>query len=277
MNELYESHMHTPLCKHARGEPEEYAAAASERGLAGIIITCHNPLPDGMSASVRMAPEQFETYLALVARARQAWRGRIDVRLGLECDYIPGLEPWLEKQIASAPFDFILGSVHPHLDHYRQRYATADPVTFQRHYFKHLGDAAETKLFDSLAHPDLVKNIAPDHWQLDRLWEDIGRCLDRIAAAGVAMELNTSGLQKAVAQMNPGPEILREMARRGIPVTLGSDAHDPHRVAGHWREALDHLEQAGYERFSLFLNRRRHEIPLAEARSLLRDPVGAKA
>ena len=22
---LYEMHMHTPLCKHARGEPEEYA------------------------------------------------------------------------------------------------------------------------------------------------------------------------------------------------------------------------------------------------------------
>ena len=25
---LYEMHMHTPLCKHARGEPEDYAEAA---------------------------------------------------------------------------------------------------------------------------------------------------------------------------------------------------------------------------------------------------------
>ena len=35
---LYETHMHTPLCKHARGKPAEYAAAARERRLAGIIV-----------------------------------------------------------------------------------------------------------------------------------------------------------------------------------------------------------------------------------------------
>ena len=40
---LYEMHMHTPLCKHAIGEPEEYAAMAERRGLAGIAVTCHNP------------------------------------------------------------------------------------------------------------------------------------------------------------------------------------------------------------------------------------------
>ena len=28
---LYESHMHTPLCKHAVGEPEEYAARYGHR------------------------------------------------------------------------------------------------------------------------------------------------------------------------------------------------------------------------------------------------------
>ena len=43
---LYESHCHTPLCKHAFGEPEEYAAMALRRGLKGIIFTCHCPLPD---------------------------------------------------------------------------------------------------------------------------------------------------------------------------------------------------------------------------------------
>ena len=50
---LYESHSHTPLCKHARGEPEEYAAVAEARGLKGIIFTCHCPLPDGISHGFR--------------------------------------------------------------------------------------------------------------------------------------------------------------------------------------------------------------------------------
>ncbi len=38
---LYETHMHTPLCRHAKGEPEEYALMAEQRGLRGIVVTCH--------------------------------------------------------------------------------------------------------------------------------------------------------------------------------------------------------------------------------------------
>ena len=30
---LYESHAHTPLCKHASGTPSDYAAMAEARGL----------------------------------------------------------------------------------------------------------------------------------------------------------------------------------------------------------------------------------------------------
>ena len=46
---LYESHCHTPLCKHAHGLPIDYAAVALRRGLKGLIVTCHCPLPDGTS------------------------------------------------------------------------------------------------------------------------------------------------------------------------------------------------------------------------------------
>jgi len=75
----------------------EYATAALERGLRGIIFTCHCPLPDGISHAVRMAPEQFDRYVEIVAEAREKFAGRLDVRLGLESDYYPGVEPWLEK------------------------------------------------------------------------------------------------------------------------------------------------------------------------------------
>ena len=41
------------------------------------------------------------------------------------------------------------------------------------------------------------------------------------------MELNTSGMYKVVAEMNPFRDMLREMRRRSIPVVIGSDAHEP--------------------------------------------------
>jgi len=272
---VYETHSHTPLCKHAVGAPEEYAAQAWERGLRGILITCHNPLPDGLSASVRMAPEEFPRYLDWVAAAREAWAGRVDVRLGLESDFLPGLESWIEALHRRAEFHYILGSVHPQIGEYRERFFTGDWPSFHRGYYRHLAEAAETGLFDCLAHPDIVKNLGSEHWDLEALLPDIQRALDRIAATGVAMELNTSGLNKKVREMNPAPAILREMCRRGIPVVVGADAHEPGRVADRYGQAYDLLEAAGYTEVSCFLERRRHQLAIAEARASLASAARA--
>ena len=262
---LYESHMHTPLCRHALGEPEEYAAEAERKNLRGIIVTCHNPIPLGYSAHVRMREDQFEEYLALVDRARQAWVGRVDVRLGLECDFAPGLEDNVEKLLARAEFHYVLGSVHTQVKEYRSWYLTGSWLEYQQTYFVHLAMAAETGLFDTISHPDLVKNEAPREWILSRILPDIQRALDRIADAGTAMELNTSGLLKSIPEMNPGPEILAEMAKRNIPVVIGADAHRPHRAGDNFHLALQMLQTAGYEKVSFFLNRTRHEVAILDA------------
>ena len=92
----------------------------------------------------------------------------------------------------------------------------------------------------------------------------IRRVLDRIARSGVAMELNTSGVNKPYPEMNPGREILDEMALRGIPVVLGSDAHDAWRVAADFDKALDLLLEVGYDCVSYFLDRQRYELKIAE-------------
>lgn len=268
---LYESHCHTPLCKHATGEPEDYAAAAERRGLRGLIVTCHCPLPDGFSASVRMRPEQFDDYVAMVERAREAWQDRVDVRLGLESDYYPGVEPWLEKLHARAPLHHVLGSVHYQVLDYRQRYFTGDVFAYQQVYYDHLASAAETGLFDTLAHPDLIKNEDPGQWAFDRIRPFVEHALDRIAATGVAMELNTSGLQKALPEMNPGLAQLTLMRERGIPVVLGADAHHPGRVADRYEEALAALRQVGYGGVSFFLNRERQTVSLDAALASLKE------
>ncbi|MAR12424.1 MAG: histidinol-phosphatase [Blastopirellula sp.] len=266
---FYESHSHTPLCKHATGEPEEYAAVAAQRGLHGLIITCHNPMPDGFSAHVRMAPEQFDEYVDMIARARETWAGRVDVRMGLEADYFEGYEPWLEKQLSSSDFHHVLGSVHPQIAEFKERYWNDDAFEFQQTYFKLLAQSAETGLFDTLAHPDLIKNQTADAWCTDKIMSDIKRALDRIARTGVAMELNTSGLNKKIAEMNPFPEMLGEMRARQIPVVIGADAHVPERVGDRYLDALDLLSRCGYESVSFFLERQRRDVPISEARECL--------
>ena len=259
---LYESHCHTPLCKHAFGEPDEYAAVALARGFKGITFTCHCPLPDGFSASVRMAPEQFDDYVAMIAATRAAFAGRLDVRLGLESDFYPGVEPWLEKLHARVPLSHVLGSIHYQVSDYRKLFFTGDVQLYQQLYYEHLALSAESGLFDTLAHPDLIKNESPAAWDFERMRPRIESALDRIAATGVAMELNTSGVQKALPEMNPSPAQLVLMRERGIPVVIGADAHVPERVGDGYVTALKLLEKAGYEEVSFFIDRKRQTVPI---------------
>lgn len=277
---LYETHMHTPLCKHAFGSPEDYGAAARARGLAGITVTCHNPLPDGIGARIRMDESEWPLYLDLVERARQALAPGVDVRLGLEADYLSGLEGYLEKQLASAPFDYVLGSVHWHMAEWQHRYWVSDSLRqLYEAYSDQLARAAESRLFDCLAHPDLVKNVSPSRWDFAGHRDGIATALDRIAATGVAMELNTSGRLKSLAEFNPGPAMLAMMREREIPVVVGSDAHSPERVGDGFEDALDALAEAGYEEVSMFVARRRYSLSIAEARQSLLNTsaVGAPA
>jgi histidinol-phosphatase (PHP family) len=265
---LFDSHMHTPLCKHAVGEPEEYSKVAEARNLRGVIFTCHNPVPD-WGEHVRMAEAEFDTYVAMVERCRQAMAGRVEVLLGLESDFAPGMEAYLERLHKRAPFNYILGSLHPQLAEYKERYYRGDATGYMRGYFHHLTLAAQSGLFDCLSHPDLIKNLFPSKWNVQVMLDEIRTQLDAIAKTGIAMELNTSGLQKAVQEMNPGPEILREMNLRGIPVVIGSDSHMPERVGADFGKALALLESAGYSDVSFFIGRKRQSVKIADAQASL--------
>ena len=261
---FYESHSHTPLCMHADGWPTDYAAVAEQRGLRGLIVTCHNPMPNGFSAPVRMREDQFDEYVDLVETTRREWEGRVDVRLGLEADYFEGHEEYLEKQLGSAEFHFVLGSVHPQIAEWRHAYWQDDALEVQRTYFRHLAQSAETGLFDSLAHPDLIKNFTSKSWNLDAIMSDVCDALDRIAATGVAMELNTSGVNKTISEMNPNPTMLTEICKRGIPMTIGADAHQKERVADGYEFALNLLQRCGFSTVNIFLNRQRQELAISD-------------
>ena len=126
--------MHTPLCKHAYGEPEEYAERALQAGLKGIIFTCHSPMPRDFWQRVRMSMDEFDTYVALIQRARDAFAGQLDIRLGMESDYFPGFEDWIAELHQKAAFHYCLGSVHFQGKEYMERFGTDDPVEFQRTY-----------------------------------------------------------------------------------------------------------------------------------------------
>ncbi|MCC5789197.1 MAG: histidinol-phosphatase HisJ family protein [Opitutales bacterium] len=268
---LFDSHMHTPLCGHAQGELSDYADEACRKGLDGIIFTCHTPLPDGMSAEVRMKAEELPEYVDRVAQCRAEFKGRCDVRLGLEVDFVPGYESALEKIIESQPFDYIIGSVHPHLPEIRDAFWKEDPIAYGKTYFDLQARAAETGLFDTIAHPDVLKIVRWADYDKALMKEEFARFLDRVAETGVCLECNTSGLIRKVQEIHPAPDLLPMIAERGIPVVIGSDAHDPLRVGDGFREGVEALAEAGFKELLVFTERQSQSVPLDSWKALVAD------
>ncbi len=266
---LYDSHIHTILCHHATGELEQYAEAAETANLKGIIFTEHLPIPD-WGAQDRLDINDLCRYFDLVRGVKEQFKGRIDVLLGLESDFMPGLESWISEIHSRADFDFFLGSIHPHVQAFKDRYWKDDEIAFQLSYFDVLAQAAESGLFDCLGHADIIKLQCPENWDPEKIFGCILESLDRIAATGIAVELNTGGALKSIPEMNPGLAILRAMRERFIPVVLGSDAHEPERVGGGFLKALHLLEQAGYNTIRYYKKRRAIEIDIETAISSLR-------
>ena len=274
---FYDSHMHTPLCKHAWGEPEEYAQQAIKAGLKGIIFTCHAPMPNGFWPTVRMSESEFEIYTSIVQRAAEAYKNKLHVCLGLESEWFPGQEDYLRQLHERADFDYILGAVHWQAKEYLAKFESGTIENFRRIYFDNLAKSAESGLYDCLAHPDLVKNYHPDSWCFAIIKNSVSTCLDRIAATGVAMELNTSGLNKSYSEMNPGNEMLRMMAERKIPIVVGSDAHRAQRVGEHFTTALNNLIEAGYEEVCYFQKRQRIDLKISDVLASLKKAADHNA
>jgi histidinol-phosphatase (PHP family) len=76
------------------------------------------------------------------------------------------------------------------------------------------------------------------------------------------VEVSTAGLRKPVRELYPHPDFLAACRRRGVPVTLASDAHSPDVVGCDFELARDLLQSAGYETITVFERRQARQEPL---------------
>jgi histidinol-phosphatase (PHP family) len=246
---VYDSHLHTPLCKHAVGEPAEYVRAARKAGLLGVVMTDHSPMPAWFDPEVRMELEELPFYHAMLEKVRSE-AGDFYVGIGLEADFHPGTEYFVRRLRGQYDYDYLIGSVHyigawPFDNpHYQSEFEERDLREVYRTYFKLVAEAARTGLFHAIGHLDLPKvmGFRPPEGYADLAEE----ALQVIAGEGLALDVNTAGWRKKAAEIYPSPELLARAAQLQIPVVLGSDAHRPEDVAHRFDEAVVLLRSVGY-------------------------------
>jgi histidinol-phosphatase (PHP family) len=259
-------HMHTPLCRHASGQPAEYADRARAVGLAEIGFSDHSPMRRDDFDNWRMRFDQLDEYVESVRRVQKDSASLI-VKLALEIDYLPGQEEWIRELAARHPWDYLIGSVHYVSDTWAvdnpetiAKWKDRDPYEVWAAYFDRLTRAADSGLFEIIGHADLPKKFKI--YPREDCAPLFNRFLEAAQRKNVAIELNTAGLRKDCREIYPSRAFLQLAAHKKIPITFGSDAHAPSEVGAAFAEAVALARSVSYTHSCRFTQRRRTESPL---------------
>lgn len=272
-------HLHTAysgdLIKMGRlGEtPEKYAMMAEKRGFDEICFTDHLVVgyPRTMQVySHSMKIKKIGSYIrdiALVAKKHP----QLKIRAGIEMDWLPEKLDKIKEVIAKYPFDCVLGSVHSingvlveHEEKRKEFWGTlSDHEIYERNvaYYKAVQEMAKSGVCDVIAHLDLIKRdgYLPKRRSVSTLIEETVRI---IAENGLCVEVNTSGLKKPVHEMHPSLEVLKLCRKRGIPVTIGTDAHKAGQIDFGLDEGMKLVKGAGYGELAVFERRKRNIVKI---------------
>ena len=257
-------HVHTPLCQHATGWPVEFAERALELGLGELGFADHNPMPAPFD-DWRMPLVDLQRYIDSVEAARARFP-ELTIRLGLECDFLTGGEPWIEEIAGMAKWDFLIGSVHYlpegwEVDHpkYIGRFRDGDVGEIWASYWEQYERCIRSGLFDFVAHPDLPKKFGfRPTGDLRRFYEP---AIVALAETGTAFEINTAGLRKECRELYPAPEFLEMAHAADVPLLINSDAHAIEELAAGYSEAAALARTAGYTRTARYERRVRSLVP----------------
>ncbi|MDD2430198.1 MAG: histidinol-phosphatase [Firmicutes bacterium] len=256
---LVDYHMHLENGPKTLDYVEQFLKVAKRRGISEIGFSEHcyrfkeaRHLLDNAWARERNV-DSLKEYLELLNRAKQkGW----PIKIGIEVDYLPEAEGRIREFLKEYEFDYVFGSVH-WLDDFGfdlkenlSVWEQSDVTQVWKDYFETLLKAAESGLFDSLPHPDLIKiyNFYPK----EDLNSFIAEIFREIAKTGVALEASTAGWRKPIGEMYPSTDILELIKVHNIPITLASDAHFPEDVGKDFDRMIPILQKAGIEEFLRF-------------------------
>jgi histidinol-phosphatase (PHP family) len=250
---------------------ERYRTVAAERGIEALGVAEHihrfeQALEVWQHPFWRSsARDDLDEYCRFV-------REETDLRLGIEADWVGGREDRMAALLDAREWDYVVGSVHFLRDRgvdsdyggdwdVWDTARNADEVW--RTYFQTLAEAASSGMYDIMAHPDLVKV-----WGTERpLPERDPRfyyepAVEAMAEAGVAAEVSTAGLRKAVGELYPAPALMEMLVDAGIPIALSSDAHEPGDLGYRYEDAVAFLTDHGVTEIAVFDGRSRRMEPV---------------
>jgi histidinol-phosphatase (PHP family) len=268
---LFNLHTHSIFCD-GKSYPEAYAKEALRLGFHTLGFSSHAPVPFTNNFSIR--DDLLQEYAGAVCALKKQYAGQINILLGLEIDYIPGITRDFGFYTHALGLEYTIGGIHlvrkpgddnlwfidgpwqETWDEGLEKIFHGDIKEAVSTYYEQLNGMVMTQKPSIVAHLDKIKmHNRKRYFSGDESWyrDLVEKSLRLIAEKGCIIEVNTRGLyKKRCDELYPGTDILKQIKQMGIPVTLSSDAHRPEELAGYMTEAIDTLREIGFTHLSYF-------------------------
>ncbi len=271
-----DTHMHTFRSPDAEPDAllDAYCGVALQRGIAELTITDHVDFDPRAPA---YAFSTFEERERDVREAAERWApAGLAVRFGVEVTYERRYEEEIRDWLRRHPHDFVIGSVHsgPASLYEPERVAAflagKSLAEATAPYFDEVVAAAQSGLFDSIGHLDVVKRWLVPHVMPEafadqpELYEP---ALAALVESGTALEVNASGLRQLPRETYPTAAVVaRYLELGGRHVTIGSDVHRMEWFAYGLGEAYRLARGAGLKALSFRRGGDRVWVPIEPGR-----------
>jgi histidinol-phosphatase (PHP family) len=271
-------HTHTNYCDGTEA-PEKYLFEALDLKMSAIGFSAHAPL--ALKNEWCIPLEKLEEYCQHINKLKREYEGQIQIYLGLEMDYIPGITKDFEILKQQHNLDYIIGSVHLvkkeevaecwFIDGPEAGYERGLKLIFLQNsqeavttFYRQSAQMVETQKPDVVAHMDKVKMYnrsrffdEEEKWYKDSVIE----FLEVVKLNGTIIEVNTRGLYKQkVNKLYPENWIIKKCREMGIPLTLSSDSHRPSELIACFSDAAAIMKDAGVKEILMFENGSWHTV-----------------
>lgn len=248
-------HVHVERGPYSQAWLDEFVAQATKQGVTDLGISEHayrfhqtkhllwNPWV------ARKKTEDLDVYLDMLLSARA--RG-VNVKIGIEMDYMPENGADMKQFLAKYPFDYAIGSVHWlggfgfDLDEMREQWNAGNVEEIHNTYFSILEQMIQERPVDIIGHADVIKVFGFHAPRVATRWYK--RLTPLIKKSGMAVEISTAGWRKPVKEIYPAPEWIALLVEAAVPLVLSSDAHRPEDVGAGYPQAIDLLRALGVTR-----------------------------
>ncbi|WP_300367930.1 histidinol-phosphatase [Brachyspira sp.] len=259
-------HTHTIYCD-GKNTVEENIQYAIDNNLISLGFSGHSHF---YIDDTSMSEENTIKYLEHVKKAKDIYKDKIQVYLGIEGDYYSNLNKDTDKEMG---LDYRIASVH-YIDDSKGSYF---PIDMSREsfnntlnyfgsikeiiyrYYDNVIKMIENQKPDIIGHLDLVRkyNLNKEYFTEEEDWyiKKMDEVIDVIEKSRCIVEINTKLMNKNNLDAHyPNKYTIKKLLEKNIPITINTDAHKAININHYYIEAINELKKLGAKYIKILID-----------------------